>query len=346
MKKALLAFLCSICCTAQSQDGSNGFEWENPIRKGINAYGMKDFFVFVEKDSFYLVGTEYPNPFKGYLGPNLYAAKEFGSWHKVANLLETAEIPNDAWYKDAWAALELFKHKDIYYLSFNNRNNSENPYQKLGFGLARSKSLYGPYEVINKKAPSVRANHGSIVFAPDETPYLTYDMDGRIYLAEINLDTGLLQSESVELLGPKTLKEKHRYLDAANITKVSDTYHMLFSQFFGGYIVRIYHMTADHPKGPWQWSGNNPLYTFLEAEADLEVKMEYPEPHGFAPPTQVIFSHDLFHDPDGNHFMVYHSSEKYSEPYLVLEPIQFNEDGTLTLSAPKRSFQKIMVYEE
>nr|WP_299344107.1 family 43 glycosylhydrolase [Allomuricauda sp.] len=346
MEKMVLIFMLCICCSVQSQDGSNGFEWENPIRKGINGYGMKDFFVFEERDSLYLVGTEYPDPFKGYLGPNLYAAKEFNIWEKVSNLVETDRIPKDAWYKDAWTALELFKHSGTYYLSFNNRNNSENPYQKLGFGLAKSESLHGPYEVINKKTPAVKANHGSIVFAPDETPYLTYDMDGRIYLAEINLDTGLLQSGSVELLGPETLKEKYRYLDAANITKVGETYHMLFSQFFGGYIVRIYHMTANHPKGPWQWSGNNPLYTFLEAEADLKVKMVYPERHGFAPPTQVIFSHDLFKGQSGNYFMVYHSSEKYSEPYLVIEPIKLEDDGTLTLLACKESFQKILVHEE
>ena len=156
----------------------------------------------------------------------------------------------------------------------------------------------------------------------------------------------MLKAEPSELLGPETLKEHYKYLDAANITKIEDKYHLLFSQFYGGYEVRVFHMTADHPKGPWQWSGNNPIYTFLEAEADLDVKMPYPEPHGFAPPTQVIFSHDLVKGPTGDYLMFYHSSEKYSEPYLNIEPVSISKDGLLRVLHPKVKNQKLVLDEK
>lgn len=321
-------------------------EWQNPIQEGFNIYGMKDFFSFSENDSLYIVGTEYKNPFKNHLGPYLYSSKYLNDWKKTIKLIDTDKISQAAWYKDVWAAPELFKFENEYYYTFNSRNNNVNAYQKLGFGIAKSKSLYGPYKVINTEKPTVLSNHGSIVFAPDKKPYLTYDMDGRIFIAEIDLKTATLKSKPTELLGPENLKKNYKYLDAANITKIDDTYHLLFSQFYAGYKVKVFHMTAKHPKGPWQWSQNNPIYTFLEAEADLNVKMPYPEQHGFAPPTQVIFSHDLVRGPNGNYLMIYHSSEKYSEPYLCIEPVQIKTDGQLILKNPKKSNQKLIIDEK
>lgn len=338
----LICTILSLSC--KGQEGR--ITWSNPISEGLNVYGMKDFFAYAENDRFYLVGTEYKDAFQGYLGPNLYVSNTGAEWKKISTLINTKQIPETAWYKDVWAAPELFQHKGMYYFTFNNRNNSENAYQKLGFGIAKSKSLEGPYEVINTHKPTVLGNHGSITFSPEGVPFLTYDMDGRMYIAELDLETAMLKTEPIELLGPKTLKENYKYMDAPNITKINDTYHLLFSQFYGGYVVKIFHMTADHPKGPWHWSDNNPLYTFLEAEADLEVKMTYPEKHGFAPPTQVIFSHDLVKGSQGAYLMLYHSSEKYSEPYLNLEPVSISENGVLTVHQPKAKSQTLVLDEK
>jgi beta-xylosidase len=260
-------------------------QWENPIRDGINQYGMKDFFVLCEKQSYFLVGTEYCNPFHGYLGPNLYQSNNFNKWKKVSRLINTAEIANDAWYKDGWFAPEILKIKNKYYFTFNNRNNSVNPYQKLGFGIAVSSNLNEDFKVINTEKPIVLGNYGSLVVGKNEDEiYLVYDSDARIYIAEINLEKALLKSEPIELLGPESLGKKYKFLDAPQITKIDDTYHMLFSQFYGGYEVKVFHMIAQHPKGPWKWDEANPLYTFLEEEADEIVKNSYPTRHGYAPP--------------------------------------------------------------
>jgi hypothetical protein len=196
----------------------------------------------------------------------------------------------------------------------------------------------GNYQIINTNAPLVNSNHGSLTIVNEDEIYLTYDMDGRIFIVEINLETATLKNEPLELLGPKTLKENFKYLDAPQITKINDTYHILFSQFYGGYIINVYHMTAKHPKGPWIWSENNPVYTFLEADADLEVKNTYPEKHGFAPPTQVVFSNQIFKGLNNQYFNAYHSSEKYSEPYLCIDSVLIDRDKII-IKQNKKSYE-------
>lgn len=318
-------------------------KWSNPIRAGINSYGMKDFFVFTETNHYYLVGTEFSNPFDfTRQKPNLYMSDNFLVWKNLGSLIDHSKIPEDAWYRDHWHAPEIISFDGRYYLTFNNGNNSTRPYKKTGFGIAVSDQLKGPYQVMNTKAPLVESNHGSLTESPDGKWFLTYDMDGRIFIAEIDLKNASLLSVPKEMLGPETLKENYKYLDAPQITKVGNYYHLLFSQFYGGYLVKINHMIAEHPLGPWDWTLDNPLYTFLESEADLEVKMEYPEPNGYAPPTQVIFSNQLFKGLSDSYFIAYHSSEKYSEPYLCIEPVSLIDHQILPISS-KNKHQKAIV---
>ncbi|MGM8361891.1 family 43 glycosylhydrolase [Flavobacterium sp. ARAG 55.4] len=317
--------------------------WTNPIRKGINQYGMKDFFVFLEDEKYYVVGTEYSSPYKGYLGPVLYQSKNLSKWKKEIKLLNPNDIPVNAWYKDGWFAPEIKKIKNKYYFSFNNRNNAVNPYQKLGFGIAVSNELKGPYKVINTKTPLTLGNHGSLVVGENEDEiFLIYDNDARIYSVKVDIEKGILKNEPKELLGPETLGKNYKYLDAPQITKVGPVYHMLFSQFYGGYEVKVFHMTAIHPLGPWKWDDTNPLYSFLEAEADEVVKNKYPTRHGFAPPTQVVFSNQLFLGKNNQYFNAYHSSEKYSEPYLCIEPVEVDGDR-IYIPTAKNKHQKEVI---
>lgn len=336
---SMIVFGLFLACGTQQKSISE-ITWTNPIRTGINQYGMKDFFVFYEDENYYLLGTEYDNPFKGHLGPNLYKSKDLTHWKIAKRLINKEAIPFNAWYKDGWFAPEILKIKNKYYFTFNNRNNTDNPYQKLGFGIAVSANLNEEFKVINTEKPIVLGNHGSLVVGNNEDEFfLVYDRDARIYIAEIDIEKGELKTEPKELLGPETLGNKYKYLDAPQITKIGSDYHMLFSQFYGGYEVKIFHMTAKHPTGPWKWDDANPLYTFLEEEADEKVKNNYPTPHGYAPPTQVIFSNQLFLGKNNRYFNAYHSSEKYSEPYLCIEPVEINGDK-LSIPTAKSKNQK------
>lgn len=333
----LLGFLWSCGSNKITSEKST---WENPIRKGINSYGMKDCFVYFENDTYYMVGTEYNNPFKGFEGPNLYAATSFNNWKLFYRLVTTANIPEDAWYKDGWFAPEIKKIKSKYYFTFNNRNNKQNPYQKLGFGIAVSDSLHGGYKVLNTEKPLVLGNHGSLVVGETEDElFLVYELDSRFYIAEIDIEKAILITPPKEFLGPETLQKHFKYLDAPQITKVDNMYHLLFSQFYSGYEVKIFHMTANHPLGPWKLDESNPLYTFLEEEADEKVKNSYPTPNGYPPPTQVVFSNQLFKGKNRQFFNIYHSSEKYSEPYPCIEPVEIIGKQLIIPSA-KQSIQK------
>ena len=101
-------------------------------------------------------------------------------------------------------------------------------------------------------------------------------------------------------------------------------------------------MMASHPIADWIQNDNNQIYTFLEEEADEVVKNKYPTPHGYAPPTQVVFSNQLFQGVGGEYFNVYHSSEKYSEPFLCIEPVTIDGEKLLIPTA-KNKQQKISV---
>lgn len=311
--------------------------WNNPITSGINPYGMKDYFIFQEHDYYYLVGTEYLNPYNPQKSLSIYKSKDLINWSKGELLIPNIE--NGAWFRDEWRSPEIHVYKDKYYLTFNARNNDLRPYKKTGFVIAVSNQIEGPYIVINTKKPLIFSNNGGLLFFKDKI-YLYYDMDGRVYLAEIDLPSATLVSKPYEILGPASLGINYKFVDAPQIAKIGNTYHLLFTQFYGGYEVKVFHMTAEDPTETWKWTANNPLYTFLESEAEDIVKMEYPDKHGFAPPTQVIFHHQLFLDEIGNIFMVYHSSEKYSEPYLCIEPVELRMNQILLIE-PKNSLQKI-----
>ena len=328
-----------ICTLAFSQSTLN-WMWQNPIRKGLNPYGIKDCFLLREGKFLYLLGTDYPNPYRPQKGITLYRATDPGRWKAHRTLLPFEQIPRDAWYKDVWAAPEIHPINGKYYLCFQGRNNTLRPYKKTGFGLAVSEKVDGPYRVLTLEKPLFEANHGTLVQTDDGEVYALFDMDGRIYIASLDLEKGLVIKEPQELLGPQTLGNLYRYLDAPQLFKRNGKYHLLFSQFYAGYIVKTFHRIADQVTGPYQQVEKNPIYTWLEAEADEKVKMKYPSPNGFAPPTQVIFSNQIVELAPEKFAIVYHSSEKYSEPSLCIEPFVWKGDS-IVLENPKGKLQKL-----
>jgi hypothetical protein len=55
----------------------------------------------------------------------------------------------------------------------------------------------------------------------------------------------------------------------------------------------------------------------------------------------VIFQNQIFTGPGGKLYTAYHSSEKYSEPYLVIEPVSFDENGVLSFPESKKVHHKV-----
>lgn len=311
--------------------------WTNPIRSGLNSYGLKDYHIYQEEGNYYLVGTEYTNTAWPKRGIVLYKSADLVHWQEESVILNRYELSGQLWYKDLWSAPEIHKVGKQYILTFNCRNDSLRPYKKPGFGYAVADRITGPYTVITAGKPLLEGNNASL-FAEGDSVYVYYDSDGIFYYTTLDIKNGRINHQPVEMLGPSSLKEKYRYLDAPFVFKSGNSYFLLLSQFYAGYIVRIRYMVANNPVGPWRFTQDEPLYTFLESEASERLQMPYPRPNAFAPPTQVIFSHMVFADEAGKLFMCYHTSEKYAEPYLCIEPVTI-EGERLIVPRPKSVLQ-------
>jgi hypothetical protein len=209
----------------------------------------------------------------------------------------------------------------------------------MGFGYAVADRITGPYQVITKEKPLFDGYNASLIVEGDSV-YVYFDLDGIFYYTTLNAGKAAIHHAPIEMLGASTLKDKYKFLDAPFVFKSGSYYFLLLTQFYAGYIERIRYMVADTPVGPWRFVQEEPLYTFLEAEASEQLQMPYPKPNAFAPPTQVIFSHSVFKDRNGNLFMAYHSSEKYAEPFLCIEPIEI-KDSEIIIPLAKAKTQYI-----
>jgi beta-xylosidase len=338
-----MAFLLSISTafveTPCEAAGPEAFSWRNPITAGLPGYGIKDPHILGEGGKWYLVATTMPVPVLGKRGLVLFESDNLIDWRESALLIDRESVPEDAWYRDEWLAPEIHRIGGRYYVTFHCRNNRLRPYKMAGLGIAVADSLEGPYTILNPGAP-VYAGHNTSVFVDDDgSVRLFWDKDGRIFGARFDPARAALLTEPREILGPSTLKEHFRFLDAPCVLKRGGTYYMITSSFYAGYIIRVRYLTAPSADGPWTINPA-PLMTFIESEADTRLTMPYPPGHSFAPPTQVIFHHHVFEGPGGLDYIAYHSSEKYSEPHLVIEAIEI-VDGTMKVTDNKNPEQSV-----
>ncbi len=311
--------------------------WENPIRNGLGSYGQKDFHIYYENNKYYLTATEYTNTSWPKRGIVLYSSSDMVNWQEEKYLMRRSTFPDSAWYKDVWSAPELHKIENKYYLTFNCRNDALRPYKQLGFGIAMADRISGPYTILNPEKPLFDGSNASLLVDGSDV-FVFFDKDGLFYAAPLNIAKASLLSEPKEIISKGILNEKFRFSDAPFVFKNVNSYFMLLSQFFGGYLVEIKYMKSSSPMGKWEFVTDTPLYSFKEAEANDELDMPYPHKNAFAPPTQVIFSNQVFAGKNGKLFMAYHSSEKYAEPHLCIEPMVIT-DGKIILTAAKKKIQ-------
>ena len=156
----------------------------------------------------------------------------------------------------------------------------------------------------------------------------------------MDMENGKFAAEPRMFLGPQQMGSDYRFLDAPCIFKMGKKYYLISSSFYSGYVIRVRYFTSDSPEGPWTLE-REPLMVWKEDEADTKVKMPWPGSTPFAPPTQVIFHHHIFTGPGNRLHIAYHSSEKYSEPYLIIEPVEFDKNDRIILPANKKIHQKV-----
>lgn len=311
------------------------FVWDNPVTAGLNPYGQKDFHLLDDAGRWYLVATEMKVPAQEKRGLVLYHSTDLLRWQEAALLIDRRELPADAWYRDEWNAPEIHRWQGKYYAMFHCRNNRLRPYKKTGLGLAVADQIEGPYRVLTPDKPLLWGSNTNWCEDLSGQVHLFWDMDGRIYSARLDPERAELTSEPHEILGPATLGKQFRFLDAPFVWSHRGQFHMITSSFYAGYIIRVRELTAPTIAGPWTMAPE-PLLTFIESEAVPRPQMPYPTGYSFAPPTQVIFHHQVFRGPGGQDYLAYHSSEKYSEPHLVIEPVRYDAAGLLQVIDPKQ----------
>lgn len=317
-------------------------EWTNPVTNGLNSYGQKDFHIFQHDNFWYLTATEHPNREWGKRGVILYTSGDLIHWREDSYLINRNSLPEETWYRDVWNAPKVFRYGSQFVLVFSCRNDQYNPYGRLGMGLAISDELRGPYRVLTPDSALAIGSNPAMLVDDDGKAYLYWDRDGRIYGAAMDPLNAKFTSEPAEILGPETLGQHYRFLDAPFVMKRAGRYYLLYSSFYAGYVVRIRYMVSDHPLGPWEFLTSDPLMVFYEDEADMELKMPWSASHPFPPPTQVVFHNQIFRGPGNKYFVAWHSSEKYSEPYLMIEPVEFDRKGQIILKAHKEKLQRVV----
>lgn len=91
------------------------------------------------------------------------------------DILRRSDMPESMWCRDRFWAPELFFFDGWFYLTFNCRNESEEYRHSHSVGLARSKNVTGPYEVLTKE-------HGLTEGVPGYNDASLYAENGIFYL--------------------------------------------------------------------------------------------------------------------------------------------------------------------
>ena len=238
---------------------------------------MRDPMVMVHGDTYYLTGTQ-PPYWDGYNdGVHLWSSKDMISFTYHGLILKRSDMTEDMWCVDRFWAPELFDGKDgWFYLTFNCKNKSEKYYHTQACGLARSRNVTGPYEILTPDTPlTEKQGHAN-------DAHLFRDDNGEMWFASNIARLGGQTLHKIDLekaeLGEFILvggvgeegEWDHVGVEGACIVKRHGIYFHWYSSwtldYDGGVFttdnVSTYRsgiFTSDSMRGPWIKSPQNPI---------------------------------------------------------------------------------------
>jgi hypothetical protein len=346
------------------------FTYQNPIGGGIDPRGLRDCQVIRDGDWWYLTGTSYPHwsrqEVDGELNPGvaLYRSKDLLNWEFLSFIVERPGP--DKWYYRRFWAPEIQKIQGKYYALFNCRNDD------LGFvgqwtGFAVADHIEGPYRVVTDEKPLVEGNDLTF-FEDDDGVVWAFWNRGRnfgIGYAQVDLERGVLLSEPVSAIRPgevefgyeadgqlqyepgydgRPIPKVIRYhdwdsigIEGAYVIKHQDTYVLFYSSWTRGY--EIGYATAPSIQGPWVKSPGNPFYGAMHREACVKNGFEWSGDENS--PFTAVGHNQVFVGPDGRYWLSCHGITQGGNPLLVIDPIWFDEDGTVRSTGPTYTPQTI-----
>lgn len=345
------------------------FVYQNPISKGIDAKGLRDCQVLRDGDWWYLTGTSYPHWLgkEEHPGIPLYRSRNLTEWQFVKFIITNPGA--DKWYHEAFWAPEIHKIKGKYYALLNCRN-TQLGYDWQHIGYAVAEHIEGPYQVVTNDKPLARGNDMTLFEDTDGKVYAFWhsvNEDGSFWMgsAEIDLDNGVFKSEPLEAIktgkvdyeydsegniktifrhgrNEKLIKKYYEWdsqgFEGAYVIKREDTYYLFYSSWTRGY--EIGYATSKSINGPWIKADNNPIYGATSKDLCKEKGFEYKgSPEN---PFYAVGHNEVFIGPDGRFWLSCHGQKKDDPtPFLVIDPLDFNEAGQIIKKVPTYQLQTI-----
>ena len=371
MKRNLIcfAFAALLALTASAVDT---FVYQNPITNGIDPNGLRDCQIFRDGDHWYLTGTAWPHwPRQENFGLNnpgvvLYSSDDLRNW-KFQKVLVPAPGP-EQWYRKRFWAPEVHQFDGKYYATFNASNPDAGfPGQHIGYAVADS--LMGPYKVVTEEKPLADGNDFTL-FRDDDGKMWAFWNRGRefgIGFARIDLAAGKFLTEPQSAITPAKIdyefdaqgkpvmvpaydgrpeRKVAKFYDwdsigieGAYIVKRGDTYYLFYSSWTRGYEIGI--ATAKKITGPWTKSPKNPVYGAQSKNACKKNGLPYagnPEC-----PFDQVGHNEVFTGPDGQLWLSCHGITPGANPFLVIDPIDFDAEGNAVIKGPTWTRQEIQL---
>jgi beta-xylosidase len=368
----LMLLLPTVCVSQQKS-----FSYTNPISNGIDSNGIRDCQVFKDGDWWYMTGTSYPHwereETNGNLnkGVVLYRSKNITDWEFVKYIVERGD--SSKWYYRRFWAPEIQKIKGKYYATFN-CSNSKAGFKGQHIGYAVSEKIEGPYTLVTETKPLANGNDLTFFEDTDGKVYAFWNR-GRefgIGFAEIDLQKGIFKTAPQTAIQPAAVdfditangdtlktpnndgrlvnkvKKYHGWdaigIEGAYVVKRNNMYYLFYSSWTRGY--EIGYATATSINGPWVKYQNNPFYG-AQSKATCE-KNGLPYTGDEQSPFNQVGHNQVFQGPDGRLWLSCHGILKANEgkqpkPFLVIDPIDFDESGVIRQSKPSYLTQKIIM---
>jgi xylan 1,4-beta-xylosidase len=377
MIKILYLLLFSLATELVQAQGT--FVYQNPIKSGIDPNGLRDCQVLKDGDYWYMTGTSFPHWARQETDGNLnegvvlYRSKNLTDWEFVKWVVERGD--STKWYYRRFWAPEIQKIKGKYYATFN-CNNDLTGHTGQWFGYAVADLIEGPYKIVTEQKPLGNGNDLTFFEDTDGKVWAFWNR-GRefgIGFAQIDLENGKFVTEPKSAIQPAKVdyetndkgeivkvpgydgrpvsKVKKYYdwdaigIEGAYIIKRQNTYYLFYSSWTRGY--EIGYATASSITGPWTKATNNPFYGAMSKQACQK--------NGFlwqgdtSSPFNQVGHNEIFVGPDGRFWLSCHGimepkDGKQEQPFLVIDPIDFDEKGNILKSNPTYTPQTIKINE-
>ena len=307
------------------------FVYSNPTAADT-IKNIRDPFIILEGDTYYLTGTTPPFWDGKSEGVKLWKSSDLLHWEEIGFILHRSAANVKDWFRDYWWAPEIHKKNGKFYLTVNCRND------EIGIGqnplIAVSDQIDGEYVLLNADKPlftKEKFECGEVIIPDGNDANLFTDEDGKTYLTcchtkgiflfEIALETVTLMGDPV-LVVPPSEDGWDTKNEGPFVIKHCGKYFCFYSSFTRSYEVGV--TCADSIRGPWVKDSRNPIITPLGVDGVLHSG-----------------HNSVFGDKNGKLWTAYHITRNtdHERQLLAIDRIDFDDDGKVITDAPTVSLQ-------